>query len=49
MEQIKHVYNDVKDNNEIAIIEKYGSHAKHCTAILTSKIPILFFIYFKSL
>ncbi|XP_067209603.1 odorant receptor 22c-like isoform X1 [Linepithema humile] len=35
MEQTQCIYNDIKDDNEIAIIEKYGSHAKRCTAMLT--------------
>ncbi|XP_067209604.1 uncharacterized protein [Linepithema humile] len=36
MEQTQCIYNDIKDDNEIAIIEKYGSHAKRCTAMLTT-------------
>jgi len=37
MDQIQHVYNDLRDSNEIAIINKYGNNAKQYTAVLTSK------------
>lgn len=37
MEQIQHVYSNIRDNNEIAIIERYGSKAKRYTAVLTGK------------
>ncbi|XP_011634420.2 uncharacterized protein LOC105425378 [Pogonomyrmex barbatus] len=38
MEYTQHIYNTLKDNNEIVIIKKYGSKAKRCTIMLTSKI-----------
>jgi len=28
MDQIQHIYNDLRDNNGIAIIDKYGNNAK---------------------
>ncbi|XP_018361497.1 PREDICTED: uncharacterized protein LOC108760194 [Trachymyrmex cornetzi] len=31
LEQLQHIYNEIKDENEIAIIEKYGLNAKHYT------------------
>jgi len=37
MDQIQYVYNDLRDNNEIAVIDKYGNNAKQYTARLTSK------------
>jgi len=46
MEQLQHIYNNIRDNNEIAIVEKYGSKAKHYTAVLTSKIYVLISISF---
>lgn len=41
MEQLQHIYNDIKDNNEIAIICKYGDIAKLYTTALTSKTTFL--------
>ncbi|XP_025264347.1 uncharacterized protein LOC112637056 [Camponotus floridanus] len=35
MEQLQRIFNDLKDSNEIAIIERYGKNAKYYTAILT--------------
>lgn len=50
MEQFQYICDDLKDNNEIAIIDTYGDIANRCTTALTSKIT--FFIsypvsYFK--
>jgi len=48
MEQIQYIYNDLRDNNEIAIVEKYGNNAKQYTAGLTSKTTsFYFFLYLK--
>lgn len=38
LEQLQHIYNEVKDKNEFAIINAYGYSAKRCTAAFTSKI-----------
>jgi len=38
LEQLQHVCNEIKNKNEIAIIEKYGRIGKHQTRIITSKI-----------
>ncbi|KAL6268527.1 hypothetical protein P5V15_001660 [Pogonomyrmex californicus] len=35
MEQLQRIHDDLKDSNEIAIIEKYGNDAKRYTTILT--------------
>ncbi|XP_071646918.1 uncharacterized protein [Temnothorax longispinosus] len=45
MEQIQHIYNDLRDNNEIAIVERYASNAKHYTAGLTMIIVAGSFIF----
>jgi len=37
LEQLQHVCNEIKNKNEIAIIEKYGHIGKHQTRIITSK------------
>lgn len=44
MEQLQRIFNDLKDNNEIAIIERYGRNAKCYTVTLTSKI--IFYNFF---
>ncbi|XP_067209651.1 odorant receptor 49b-like isoform X2 [Linepithema humile] len=36
MEQLHHVYGNLRNNNEIAIVERYGNYAKRYTAVLTS-------------
>jgi len=41
LEQLLHVYNELKDENEIAIIHEYGYNGKRFTIALTGKI-ILF-------
>ncbi|XP_028048237.1 uncharacterized protein LOC114254955 isoform X1 [Monomorium pharaonis] len=46
MDQVQHIYNDVIDNNEIAIVEKYGNKAKKYTVVLIGKHYFLFFLYF---
>jgi len=48
MEQVQHIYNDLRDNDEIAIVEKYGGYAKQYTTGLTSKIIIFCFLLFSS-
>ncbi|KAL6420317.1 hypothetical protein ACFW04_014807 [Cataglyphis niger] len=35
LEQLQHIYNELKDKNELAIINAYGCQAKRCTAVLT--------------
>lgn len=37
MEQLQQIWDDLKDKNEIAIIEKHGNNAKRYTTIMTSK------------
>jgi len=37
MEQLQHMCDNLKDSNEIAIMDKYGNNAKRYTIILTSK------------
>ena len=38
LEQLQRVCNEIKNKNEITIIEKYGRIGKHQTIIITSKI-----------
>ncbi|XP_071569979.1 uncharacterized protein [Temnothorax nylanderi] len=45
MEQVQHIYNDLRDNNEIAIVERYASNAKHYTAGLSMIIVAGSFIF----
>lgn len=45
MEQIQHIYNDLRDSNEIAIVEKYGGDGKKYTAGLTSKTTSFAFYF----
>ncbi|XP_070159389.1 odorant receptor 49b-like isoform X1 [Polyergus mexicanus] len=40
MEQLQNVYDNIKDNNEFVIMEKYGNNAKRYTIVLI----ILFFV-----
>lgn len=50
MEQLQYIYDDIKDNNEFVIIEKYEDKAKHYTVTLISeKISSVFYYvsYFK--
>jgi len=49
MEQIQRIFNDLKDSNEIAIIERYGRNAKYYTATLTSNIAFFNFFRFSIL
>ncbi|KAL6433509.1 hypothetical protein ACFW04_006542 [Cataglyphis niger] len=46
LEQLLHIYNELKDENEIAIIDKYGYNGKRYTVVLTilAVINILAFI-----
>lgn len=49
MEQLQNIYDNIKDNNEFVIMEKYGNNAKHYTIVLISKkifllVPITFHI-----
>lgn len=48
MEQFQYIYNNIEDNNEFVIIEKYGNNAKHFTIVLISKkiFPFRFLLYF---
>jgi len=45
LEQLQHIYNEIKDENEIAIIEKYGSNAKRYTVRIIRKIKFIDFLY----
>jgi len=48
LEQLQDVCNKLKDENEIAIIEKYGSKAKfYTTAIIRKTMVVESFIYSK--
>ncbi|XP_029175173.1 uncharacterized protein LOC114943669 [Nylanderia fulva] len=44
MEQLQCIYNDLKDNNEIAIIERYGRNAKYYTVTLTILITCSMYV-----
>ncbi|XP_072757160.1 uncharacterized protein [Anoplolepis gracilipes] len=44
MEQLQQFCNDLRDNNEIAIVKRYGSNAKRYTKRLTMLIASLIFI-----
>jgi len=46
MEQVQHIYNNIRDNNEIAIVERYGNKAKCYTNFLTGKNIFRFFFLF---
>lgn len=37
MEQLQRIYDDIEDNNEFMIIEKYESNAKHYTIAFISE------------
>jgi len=41
--QLQYIYNELKDENEYAIIEKYGYNAKYLTIILLCKAIFLDF------
>lgn len=45
MKQLQFIYDDLKDNNEIAIIEGYGNNAKRYTTMLTSKKNIFLHLF----
>jgi len=47
LEQLQNVCNELKDDHEIAIIEKYGIKAKRCTTIVIRKIIEFIVIVFK--
>jgi len=38
--QFQHLYDELKDENEVVIADKYSYNAKRYTAMLTSKIII---------
>lgn len=40
--QLQHVYDELKDEKEIAIMKKYGDNAKRYTAVLTGKARFFF-------
>jgi len=42
--QFQHIYDELQDENEIAIVDKYSYIAKRYTTILTSKIIISIFL-----
>jgi len=42
--QFQYIHDELKDENEIAIAEKYSYNARHYTAVLTSKIIISIFL-----
>lgn len=44
MEQLQRIYDNLKDDAEIAIIERYGNNAKYYTITLTSKIFSLIYL-----
>ncbi|XP_071646922.1 uncharacterized protein [Temnothorax longispinosus] len=44
IEQIQHIYNDLRNNNEFDIVERYGNNAKYYTAILTILSSIVIFM-----
>jgi len=46
MEQLQHIYNDLEDNNEIAIIDRYGDNAKRYTTAFTSKTTFYLLFHF---
>lgn len=48
LEQLQDVCNELKDENEIAIIEKYGSKAKYYTTTIIRKTIVVesYFIRF---
>lgn len=46
MEQLQHMCNNLKDNNEIVIVKKYANIAKFYTIMLTSKILFFYFCNF---
>jgi len=37
LEKLQHIYNILKNENEIAIMKEYGSHAKRLSLIITCK------------
>ncbi|XP_067209635.1 odorant receptor 30a-like isoform X2 [Linepithema humile] len=45
MEQLQHIYGNLRNNNEIAIVERYGNYAKRYTAALTM-VAIIFVTLF---
>jgi len=45
MEQVQHIYNNIRDNNEITIVERYGNKAKCYTFFLTGKIVFRFLFF----
>lgn len=47
MEQLQNVCNELKDENEIAIIEKYGTKAKYFTIIIIRKTMVVEYFMFK--
>jgi len=42
--QFQYIYNELKDENEIAIAEKYSYNARRYAVVLTSKIIISIFL-----
>lgn len=44
MKLLQHIYDELNDQDEIAIMEKYGNMAKYHTGVLTSKITSFSFL-----
>lgn len=42
LDQLLYIYNELKDENEIAIINEYGYNGKRYTIALTGKIILLY-------
>lgn len=47
MEQIQYIYNELKNDNETAIIENYGYKAKRYNIVFTCKTITMIFIHCK--
>lgn len=41
MEQLQHIYNDLRDNNELDIVEKYGNIGKYYTIGIACKTSLI--------
>jgi len=44
--QLQHMYDELEDEKEIAIIKKYGYNAKYYTTLLTGKTRMFMRLYF---
>lgn len=43
LEQLQHIYNELRDENEFAIIEEYGCSIKRFTNLLTGNAILVYF------